>query len=482
MMKESNEDLTMSEYQDKIIKKITKEIRVSKEKLFGWGRYAYTDCVIAYPQNVDELKELLKICLHNGYSITPKGGGCSFGDLITNKKGIVVDLACFNEVIDFNKEKGILTTQGGTSAGRVLNHVLPYNWMMRGLPGTSFGTMAGFIANNVHGKDSFKNGHFGRGVIFMKMLLASGEIINLSREENPDIFNAVIGGMGLLGIIIEATFQLIKIPGSMVEVERKYFRSIPELFNLFLTVTDDIDMDAAWIDGFDKNGRGIFQTAKWLNKNPDVVPESMEKIQKKLMGKIPINLAYPLIKPFVCRTSMSALNKLAYWGSKTSKNKNILHLYQYYYPHMTSIPDSPKAMEGGLVGFQIIVPDDKACEFIMKLLDVCRKYKLESWFLGVKRHKLDPYLLSFAEDGYSTTIEIPGRFTKLSRFSAFLDKMISLAVDYNGKINLAKDALLKPHHIRVMYPKLPEFLEIKQKLDPNKLFGSDHSRRLLLNS
>ena len=470
----------MDVHQGNFIKHLLKGIRVSHEKLSGWGRYAYVDCVVAYPENIKELREVLKVCATNGYSITPKGSGCSFGDIVTNQQGIVLDLSSWNAIIQFDPRIGTITTQCGTSAARILHSTLPHHWIPRGLPGTSFGTVAGLIANNVHGKDSFKYGNFGTGVISMKMLLADGEVVNLSREENPRIFHAAIGGMGLLGIIIEATLQLVKIPGSMVEVERKYFDSIPELFDCFVVIPEGVDMDAAWFDGFDAKGRGIFQTARWLDRRPEAMPPSMEHVGKKFMGKIPISLVYPVVKPFACRTTMRALNKFAYWGSKMGFERSALHLYQYYYPHMVSIPDSPKAIRGGLVGFQIVAPDMQACEFIMKLLALCRRSKLETWFGGVKRLKADPFCISFADDGYAITIEIPGRFTKRPHFTHFLEEMVALTIAYRGKIFLGKDALLKPSHVRAMDPKLPDFLAIRKQCDHNTLFASDLSRRLAL--
>lgn len=465
---------------DALLKNLPSGLKVSKERLSGWGRYSHVDCVVAYPKNLDELRGLLENCSGSGISITPKGSGCSFGDLITNSKGIVLDTSLWNEIIHFDSATGIIITQCGTSAARVLHHTLPHHWIPRGLPGTSFGTMAGLAANNVHGKDSFKYGNFGTGVLSMKMLLANGEVIEASPSENARVFNAVIGGMGLLGIILEITLQMVKIAGSLVEVQRRYFHSIPELFDLFSGITSAVDMDAAWFDGFNKNGRGIFQTARWLPRDPDKTPPSMEFIEKKFMGKIPINLVYPLVKPFACRSTMSFLNQMAFWGSKIGPDKKVLHLYQYYYPHMVSIPDSPKAIKGGLVGFQIVVPDERACEFIVKLLDLCRDSKLESWFGGVKRLKKDPFLISFAEDGYAITIEIPGRFVKRRNFPSFLDQMVSLTIDSKGKIFLGKDALLKPAHVRAMYPKLTDFLEVRKEVDPQKLFASDLSRRLSL--
>lgn len=471
--------IVRADNRDDIAARLPRGLRTAGERLAGFGRHAYVDCLVAYPRDVDELKQLVEACSPNGFSITSKGSGCSFGDIVTNSQGVVLDLSSWNELLAFNPATGVLTAQCGTSAGRVLHRTLPHHWILRGLPGTSFATMAGLIANNVHGKDSFKHGNFGNGVISMKMLLASGDIIDLSRDEHSDIFHAVIGGMGLLGVILEATFQLIRIPGSMVETEKKYFNSIPELFDEFSKV-GDVEMDMAWFDGFHRHGRGIFQTARWLSRDPDVPPPSMEHIEKKFMGKIPIDLVYPLVKPFACRPAMSALNTVAFWGSKFSGDRSRLHLYQYYYPHMTAIPDSPRAMKGGLVGFQILVADRVASEFIQKLLALCRAHKCESWFGGIKRLKKDPFLMSFAEDGYATTIELPGRFTSRPAFTTFLDRLIGMTLDYKGKMFLGKDTQLRSADVRAMYPRLQEFLDLRYRCDPHGVFGSDQSRRLEL--
>lgn len=465
---------------DHILPLLPNGLPVARERCSGWGRFAHVDCVVARPRQLDELQALLRACAIHGISITPKGSGCSFGDLVTNREGIVLDTSGWNEIIRFDPDRGLLTAQCGASAGRVLHRILPHHWVVRGLPGTSFGTMAGFAANNVHGKDSFRHGNFGEGVVAMRMLLGDGRVIAASREENAEIFHAAIGGMGLTGIILEVTLQLIRIPGSLVATERHFFSSIPELFDRFGAIPDTVDMDMAWFDGFDRKGRGIFQTATWLNRDPAVQPPSMESIGKKFMGRIPIGLVYPLVKPFACRTAMRALNILAWRGAKVGKAGKELHLYHYYYPHMIAIPDSPKAIRGGLVGFQCIAPVARARAFIEQLLALGRRHKLESWFGGIKRLKKDPFPMSFSDDGYAITIELPGRYVHRPAFPAFLEALVALTIDHQGKIFLGKDALLRPAHVRAMYPRLPEFQRVRTACDPQGVFASDLSRRLEL--
>ncbi len=465
---------------DTIAGLLPKGLRTAMAALHGWGRYASVPSVVAYPRDHPELQELLRACARLGCPVIAKGSGCSFGDIFMNRTGVVVDLTAWNEILDYDPEAGTITAQCGISAGRLLHRTLPDNWIPRGLPGTSHATLAGLLANNVHGKDSFRYGNFGNGVISLKMLLAGGGIVTVSREEHRDLFFAAIGGLGLLGITLEATLQLIKIPGTMVEVRRQRFGSITELFDQFAAIPDDVGMYMAWLDGFHAPGRGILTTGTWLNRGPDTPPRSLEFVGRNFLGKVPIDVVYPLVRPFVCRTSMIAVNALTFWGCRLAGDHKVVHFYDYYYPHMISFPESSRLLRGGLVGFHIVVPDAGAREFMVELHSFCRAQGFESWFNGVKRLKADEFLMSFAADGYAVTIELPGRVAGAGAFDAFLDGMVDLTAANAGKIFLAKDSLLKSWHIRALYPRLQEFLERRNAYDPAGLFTSDLSRRLAL--
>ena len=41
----------------------------------------------------------------------------------------------------------------------------------------------------------------------MDMMTAAGEILHISKEENPELLPAVVLGLGALGIILSVTFQ-----------------------------------------------------------------------------------------------------------------------------------------------------------------------------------------------------------------------------------------------------------------------------------
>ena len=92
-------------------------------------------------------------------------------------------------------------------------------------------TVGGAISNNVHGKDAWKSGNFGYQICSFKLLLASGEIIIVDKAKES-LFKAVIGGMGLFGIITQATIQLKKIPSPFVTTRTDLAQNIEELIAL----------------------------------------------------------------------------------------------------------------------------------------------------------------------------------------------------------------------------------------------------------
>ena len=68
------------------------------------------------------------------------------------------------------------------------------------------------IAADVHGKNHHRDGSFGQHVSSLKVRVGDGRVVSCSLAENDDLFRATIGGMGLTGAILEATFRLSKVP------------------------------------------------------------------------------------------------------------------------------------------------------------------------------------------------------------------------------------------------------------------------------
>ena len=172
-----------------------------------------------------------------------------------------------NNIISYDEEQNILSVDAGIQLKDILKFSIPKNLILASIPGGLEITIGGAIANNVHGKDCFKNGYFENNVISMEVINSEGNLIKLSESENPEIFKNIFCSMGLLCIIVNVQIKLIKIPSQILNVETKIINNLNEMKNSFDSlIPENADYCVAWLDCFAKDEnllRGLFQTAKF---------------------------------------------------------------------------------------------------------------------------------------------------------------------------------------------------------------------------
>ena len=94
----------------------------------------------------------------------------------------------FKKILDFDSKNGFLICESGITINELLNYLTPKGWFLPVVPGTSFVTIGGAIANDIHGKNHHKVGSFGNFVISFELLRSDGEIIKCSDKENNNFF------------------------------------------------------------------------------------------------------------------------------------------------------------------------------------------------------------------------------------------------------------------------------------------------------
>ena len=127
--------------------------------------------------------------------------------------------------------------------------------MLPVMPGTRFVTVAGAIANDVHGKNQHRLGTFGCHVVALDLARSDGTRLTCSPHQNSDLFAATIGGLGLTGLILRATIQLRRVQGLAVEARGHTLRQL-DFFGLAAESDTDWEYTAAWVDSL-ATGRSL---------------------------------------------------------------------------------------------------------------------------------------------------------------------------------------------------------------------------------
>ena len=191
---------------------------ITSQRISGWGRRDFVHSKLVNLKSSLEIINFIKES--NPSSLLARGLGRSYGDAAQLKEDFVLS-------VDFSKGISLsgnqLTVGGGVTIRNLLEIIVPLGYFLPVSPGSAQVTIGGAIAADVHGKNHHKDGSLGNHISRILLINGKGDIeeIKLEKEENGknnNFFWATIGGMGLTGIILEATISLIKIETSLIAI------------------------------------------------------------------------------------------------------------------------------------------------------------------------------------------------------------------------------------------------------------------------
>ncbi|HEY1469677.1 MAG TPA: FAD-binding oxidoreductase, partial [Candidatus Acidoferrum sp.] len=218
----------------------------STERVFSWGRYPTAEHRQVYkPAWNDQLPEILKAAAPG--SLLPFGLGRSYGDSCLNAGRDLIQCHRFNRILDFDEATGVVRCESGVALCDLIDVFLPKGWFLPVTPGTSFVTVGGAIANDVHGKNHHCAGTFGAHVHQIALHRSDKGLIFCSSQENPEMLRATIGGLGLTGIIAWADVQLKRVAGPWIDAESIPFRSLKTFLDLSHDSNQLFEYTVAWL-------------------------------------------------------------------------------------------------------------------------------------------------------------------------------------------------------------------------------------------
>ncbi len=159
---------------------------------------------IVVPKSVTEVRELVQS--YRG-PISIGGGHFSMGGQTASEHTLHLDMRGLNHVLSFSPEKKTITVEAGITWHMIQETIDPYNLSLKIMQSYSNFTVGGSLSVNAHGR------YVGQGPLIgsvksMKVVLASGELVEASATQRPELFFGCIGGYGGLGVIVEATLDL----------------------------------------------------------------------------------------------------------------------------------------------------------------------------------------------------------------------------------------------------------------------------------
>ena len=450
-----------------------------------WGLTKSVNAYIMKPKNITELQQCLAIGKNHGLQIAIKAGGNSYTDVFMNSNQLLIDISNLKSIKHFDVEKGIVTVESGIRIGDLLEKILAKNWCLVGLSGSVNDGVGGMISSNTHGKDSWSKGNFSQNIISLKLLIADGTIIEIDRNVDPELFNGVVGGLGFLGIIVEATMKLKRIPSTMVQINSIKIKTLDEWEEKFYSLDEkETDFSYGTIDPFargDSFGRGLMEVSNYLDDSRHSTSEFRKFLNHQShIGPFSPETFWSLVRLVWGNRTCNIVNKFHYSSSKPKKLP--VSFPEYQYPHSAKPKINLLYHPAGFLEFHTVFPKKNSIEAFSRLISISQNHHREPWICGVKRHKRDSSFLSFSEDGLSITINFPLKNFKKPDKEKYSEELLNAILEFNGKIYISKHAFLPKWAFEKMYPEYKKILDLKAKYDPERLFYSDATKRLLMDS
>ncbi len=449
------------------------EIPGDDQLLFGWGRTAPTRGRLTTPLDDNDVGRLLDVAPARG--AIARGLGRSYGDAAQNAGGMVLDATALAGVKTADLDHGLVTVGAGTTLDALMRWLLPRGWFVPVTPGTRYVTVGGAIASDIHGKGHHVDGTFGSHVHSLTLRTGGGDILTVTPTETPEIFWATTGGMGLTGVILDATFDLIPVETSMILADEERCADLDQLMASMSERDDRFRYSVAWIDCTARGrsmGRGIL--GRGDHAPLDALPKSARAHARRFAPK-PLAMA-PDVMPsgLINLSTTRAFNEV--WFRKARKHHVGLQNISAFF-HPLDLVDGWNRMYGrrGCVQYQYVVPFG-AESTVRYSLEELSGTGTPSFLAVLKRFGAqNPGMLSFPTPGWTLAVDIPVGDPELPKL---LDRLDEAVLEAGGRVYLAKDARTRPEHLGLMYPRLPEWREVRAKLDPDGVITSDLARRL----
>jgi len=218
--------------------------------------------LVARPESVDDVMELVRKAVSDRISITCAGAQTSTTGASITDTGMLLSLRSLDRISAPDEKARTIKVEPGALVGQIKRAAAAAGLLFAPDPTSEEeSTIGGAIACNASGARTYKYGATRRHVRALKVVMASGELLEFRRsdlEKNTvgyafahDPIDWFIGSEGTLGIIVEAELSLLPLPRHVVGLA-VLFRAEREALNFVIATRESSAVSARCIEYFDE--------------------------------------------------------------------------------------------------------------------------------------------------------------------------------------------------------------------------------------
>lgn len=433
-----------------------------EKKITSFDKSFSSNIIFSQPDKYKLLEEVSR----NSDKIINIGSNLSYSPLGFFKDSLSISIKNFNRILEFDKKKKIITVEAGLTLIEFLNFTLKHNLWIPQIPGYPTITIGGAVAANGHGKSCALHGTIRRSIQSILLFHKTHGWLNLSENENKEIFDLTVGGFGLTGSIVSVTFNLCDIESSKFVTNKKEVNSVKESKDIVVHDSKDNSYIYTWnrADNLKNFGKGL------VFKNS--VDENAHNFKgfKKVKNKF---------KPFLFslwnKYSINIVNSIYLRINQLSKSEEKDKFLNVIFPFYGKENYFNFFGKKGFIESQLLIHEKKLDIFIDEFKNLFKKYEPTITLFSLKNMSGKQKFLRFEDDKICLTFDYVNNKKNL----LFMSEVDGLYTKYDILPSIAKDSRVSKEIIMNSYK--DEFIKFKDGLhdyDKKRVYQSEISNRL----
>ncbi len=437
---------------------------------------------IHHPKSTYEVLSLIKHAKKHDKSISISGGQHSMGGQQYGTGTVHLNMSAMNDVLKFDRKSGIVTVEAGIQWPELIEYLISsqkYSKKQWGITQKQTGadrlSIGGALSSNIHGRGLLLQ-PMVQDVESFRIINAEGKKINVSREENAELFGLVIGGYGLFGVITEVDLRLsprqkLKRHVEIINLSNFAAKTSQRINDGYLYGDLQFKTDGAAEDFLT---RGVYSFYKPVPLDSPI-PQQQRKISsdkwKELLALAHSNKA----QVFEDYTNyyLSTSGQL-YW----TDTHQLGYYDENYEAYLKKTLTDYKL--GSLMISEVYVPRDRIYDFMTDLSLSNEQQQLDIIYGTIRLIKTDTEtFLPWAKQDYACIVlnlRVEHSELGLEKARSDFQLLIDVALNHDGSYFLTYHRWARKDQLLEAYPQFPMFLELKLKYDPQEMFQSDWYR------
>lgn len=412
------------------------------------------------PSSIHDLIALIK---DTSGPISVGGGRFSMGGQTASTESIHIDMREMNKVVEFSPENKTIKVEAGIRWCDIQRRIDPYDLSIKIMQTYANFTVGGSLSVNAHGR------YMGAGPLILSVrsidvLLANGEMVHASENENREIFFGAIGGYNGLGIIVYADLDLT----DNTAVKRT---------NQKLPISNYQDY---FLENVRTNGRAVFHNAdiyppsyKYVNATTWVETDEKPTVPTRLM---PLKESYPIERYFLWAFSETPFGKhrRQYIVDPLLYLRKKVHWRNYEAGYDVAELEPRSRSKKTYVLLEYFVPIKNFIEFSEAMSEIFQRYNVNIINVSIRHAGKDSgsYLAWAKEEVFAFVVYYKQQTEDYAKgkVAIWTRELIDAVLAVNGTYYLPYQAHATDKQFHKAYPRAKELFKLKTKYDPDFRF------------